>query len=415
MSLQGPIVVVTEKPVGALVQALAAAGAFPVVEAQLADAPAAIAKIKPSGVVIADIGTDDGAKVQALNRAIARSELVLPVLARVADDAAAAVPDALPVATDAPTGRIVARLSAALRLRALHATVLGRAKLLKAERNIIAELPAADALDHATVLVVGRGRSHPTLSVAVGERMGVMGALSVEFAARCLSARDLDGIVIGDGLPVRSVEAFLTVLGEDARFRDLPVGLLGPAAAPDRLPNVVRSRDPQRLIERMLPSVRMHAFEAALKRLLKSIESKGMHDVQTGLLNAEAFGQELARAIEDAGERGVALSLARFSFEQEIDRRSSFDAARLMGRLVRTTDFACRQDDGSILLVFTDTDLRHAHVAARRLASVLRHTMLRPSQGETQITPSVTLATLKPRDTLLTLLARVGPRRVAAE
>jgi len=143
MSLQGPIVVVTEKPVGALVQALAAAGAFPVVEAQLADAPAAIAKIKPSGVVIADIGTDDGAKVQALNRAIARSELVLPVLARVADDAAAAVPDALPVATDAPTGRIVARLSAALRLRALHATVLGRAKLLKAERNIIAELPAA--------------------------------------------------------------------------------------------------------------------------------------------------------------------------------------------------------------------------------------------------------------------------------
>ena len=415
MPLQGPIVVVAEKPASALIQALAAAGAFPVVEARLADAPTAIAKINPSGVVIAEAHAVDASHAEALMREIARAEPVLPVLARVADDATAIIPEALPVAADAPVERLIAQLGGTLRLRALHATVLGRAKLLKAERNIVAELPAADALDHATVLVVGRGRSHPALSVAVGERMGVMGALSIEFAARCLNARDVDGVVIGDGLPLRSVEAFLTVLAEDARFRDLPVALLGAAHAPDDLPNVVRSRDPQRLVERMLPLVRMHAFEAALKRLLKSIESKGMHDAETGLLNAEAFGQELARAIDDAGERGVALSLAHFSFEEEIDRRSSFDAARLLGRLIRNTDFACRQDDGSILVAFADTDLRYAHVAARRLASVLRHTMLRPSQDQTQITPNVTLATLKSNDTLLTLLARVGPRRVAAE
>ena len=69
---------------------------------------------------------------------------------------------------------------------------------------------------------------------------------------------------------------------------------------------------------------------------------------------------------------GVGLSLARFAFEQEIDRRCSIDAARLLSRLIRNVDFACRQDDGSILTVFADTDLRHAHVAARRLAAAER-------------------------------------------
>ena len=46
----------------------------------------------------------------------------------------------------------------------------------------MAELPAGDPLDDATVLLVGRGRHYPTLSVAVGERMGVMGALSIDTA-----------------------------------------------------------------------------------------------------------------------------------------------------------------------------------------------------------------------------------------
>ena len=139
-----------------------------------------------------------------------------------------------------------------------------------------------------------------------------------------------------------------------------------------------------------------------------------MLDPQTGLLNADAFGRELSRAIEDAGGRGVSLSLARFTFEQEIDRRASMDAARLVSRLVRDVDFACRQDDGSILFAFADTDLRSAHVVVRRLASVLKHTMLQPDRERPQIIPSVTLATLKPADTVHTLLARVAPRPVAA-
>ena len=93
--------------------------------------------------------------------------------------------------------------------------MLGRAQTLKDERNIIAELPAGDPLDDATVLLVGRGRHHATLSVAVGERMGVIGALSVDTAERCLEAREVDGIVIGDGLPASAVDAFLIdMLGE---------------------------------------------------------------------------------------------------------------------------------------------------------------------------------------------------------
>ena len=128
----------------------------------------------------------------------------------------------------------------------------------------------------------------------------------------------------------------------------------------------------------------------------------------------DAFGAALGLAIEDAAERGTRLSLARFSFEQPVDRRTSLDAARLVSRLIRDADFACRQDDGAILLAFGDTDLRDAHVVARRLASVLKHTMLRAERDRPAASPAVTLATLKSSDTPLTLLARVAPLPVAA-
>jgi GGDEF domain-containing protein len=412
MSLQGPILIVTPTPAGELAQALANAGAFPVIETPWSEAATALAEIKPAAIVAAEPAPHDIEAAAALVRKAAKAAPFVPLIARVPAESASAIPDAIAIGEDASTERLAARLSGMLRLRSLHAAVLGRARTLKAERNIIAELPDGDPLEHATVLLAGRGRHHATLSVAVGERMGVMGALSIDAAARCLTARDLDGIVIGDGLPLHSIDAFLTVLSEDSRFRDLPVAVLGNTADVQGLPNFISARDPQVLIERAVPLVRLRAFETALKRLMKSIECKGMLDPQTGLLNANAFGRELERAIEDAGARGVALSLARFSFENEIDRRTSLDAARLVARLVRNVDFACRQDDGAILFVFADTDLRSAHVAARRLASVLKHTMLRPERGP--VSAAVTLATLKPADTMLTLMARVAPRPVAA-
>ena len=413
MSLQGPILVVAEKPAAGLVQAFTAAGAFPVVEARWRDAPDAVASIKPSAVVLAEPDAPDQAAADALEEQIAASEAYVPVVARTREDGTIAFPNALPVAESAQAEFVVARLASALRLRALHATVLGRARTLRSERDIVAELPPGDPIEDATVLVVGRGRQHPTLSVAVGERMGVVGAMSVDLAARCLNARDFDGIVIGDGLSPRMVVALLVVLGEDARFRELPVAMLGPEERVDELPNMVHARDPQVLIERLVPMVRQRAFETRLKRLLKSIDSKGMLDPRTGLLSPDAFGRDLARAIDDANAHGAGFSIARFSFDGAVDLRTSMDAARLVGRLLRSADFACRQDDGSIVAVFADTDLRAAHVVARRLASVIKHTLMQPERASAQA--NVTLAALKPGDTPITLLARIAARTVAAE
>jgi hypothetical protein len=418
MSLQGPIVVVAEVPSASLVQALAAAGAFPVIEAAWNEVCDAVSSINPAAIVLAEADAPDTTVARALEEKIAEGESYLPVVARVRDGAACVIADALPVSETAPAGQIVARLNAAARLRALHATVLGRARDLQTERNIIAEFPTNDPVEDATVLLVGRGRNYPGLSVAIGECMGVVGAMSVDLAARCLDARDFDGIVIGDGFSPKLTCALLAVIGQDSRFRDLPVAILGPEEHVEELPNLVHARDPADLIERLLPLVRQHAMEARLRRMLRSIDSKGMLDPRTGLLNADAFGRELARVIEETGERGAPLSVARFTFNGRIDLRTSFDTARLIGRLIRPADFACRQDDGSIVAVFGNTDLRGSHVVARRLASVIRHTLFGPGPGRQPAGASeahVTLATLKPGDTPLTLMARIAAPAVAAE
>jgi GGDEF domain-containing protein len=262
--------------------------------------------------------------------------------------------------------------------------------------------------------VLGRGRSYPTLSVAVGQRVGVIGALSIEAAGRYLAAREINGVVIGDGFSPKIIDAFLVVLSEDSRFRDLPLAALGDGYCPAEMPNVLRERDAVRLVERALPLVRLHAFNARLERILKSLDASGMLDPETGLLREDAFTDELARVIDAASDQGHGLSIARFSFDEALDRRTSFAAARVVARLMRKVDFGCRQDDGSILAVFTGTDLRAAHVVARRLASLLKEAMLDGARDRPP-GPNITLATLKPSDTALTLLARVTPRTVAAE
>lgn len=415
MSLQGPIVVVAEKPAKHLVQALTAAGAFPVVETKWADAPGAVTSIKPSAVVLTETAAPGDKVLRALAERIGVHEPYLPIVACAAADALPALPHALPVDEEAPPETLIARLASALRTRSLHATVLGRAHTLRRERNIIAEFPAGDPIEDATVLVVGRGRMHPVLSVSVGERMGVIGAMSVELAARCLGAREFDGVVIGDGLSPKMIVVLLDVLGKDSRFRELPIALLGPEERIDELPNLVHARDPHLLVERLVPLVRQRAFEARLKRLLAAIDSKGMLDPRTGLLCVDAFGHDLTQAIDHANERGTALSVARFSFDETVDLRTSLNAARLVAHLKRAADFACRQDDGSIVAAFAGADLRSAHVVARRLASVIKHTLLEPSRPASAAQTDVTLATLKPGDTPITLMARVAPKTVAAE
>jgi hypothetical protein len=182
--------------------------------------------------------------------------------------------------------RLVARLRAALRVRSLHATVMRR--LVPATSMALSHIdPARDA----TVLLIGRGGAYPTLSVALGERTGVVGALSIEAAAKHLNVRDIDGIVLGEGFSPRVIDAFLTVLTEDARFRNLPVVVAAGDLAPSyELPNLeFVSDDATQVVATALPLIRQHAFEAHLSRTLKAIDADGLIDARTGLLTPQAF------------------------------------------------------------------------------------------------------------------------------
>jgi hypothetical protein len=416
MALQGPFVVVADNQVPDVVDALRRAGAFPIIETSWADAAAAMASVEPEAVILAETCADRERGedfVRALDARLAAAiGAFTPVIARMRDDAAPPLADAFAVSASMSPARIVRRLSAALRIRTLHGTVLRRMELLSSHGEAVPALPDSDPLEEATVLVAGRGRSYPQLSVAVGERVGLVGALSVESAARALNARDIDGVVIGEGFGPRVVEALLTVIAEDVRFRDLPVAVLGAHCGVveeffPQLPNLDWvTEGPDRLVARFLPFVRLRAFGQRLKRMLKSLDAKGMVDPNTGLLAHAAFWRDLNRAVDDAEKRGVALSIARFSFERG-DRRTSLDAARLLGRLMRQVDFACREADDSIFAVFTETDLRAAHVIARRIAAVLKHTMIAPDLKKSGIETAVTLATLKPADNVESLIARV--------
>ena len=157
-----------------------------------------------------------------LRRLQRKSPNIKPYVPLVVIDPQLSLPEnALPFAlTDGGFERLNCRLRAALRVRSLHATVLRRVADDPATQI---KLSDTDPIEEATVLLIGRGAAYPALSVALGERMGVVGALSIEAAAKHLNARDFDGIVLAEGFSPRVVDAFLTVLAEDVRFRNLPV------------------------------------------------------------------------------------------------------------------------------------------------------------------------------------------------
>jgi GGDEF domain-containing protein len=419
MALLGPVVVVAEIPATDFIDVLAKAGAFPIAQTRWADVPAAIGETQPVALAIADRQTIPSSRqVDAAIECIeTRGGPVMPVIALVDSSSTPAIPGALPIAIDDSAERVIARLHSALRIRTLHAAVLRRSLAAGAKKPVAAFVPP-DLLEESTVLCVARGGSYPALSLPIARRASLIGALSIDTAARYLNARDVDGVVIGDGLGPGVVEALLILLADNPRFRDLPVGVLNNAAADDeRLPNLVHvDADPARLVERILPFVRLHAFESQLARALKALESEGAIDPDTGLFAAQAFWRNLERAVRESEKTNSALSVARFTFEGLADRRAHVDAARLFSRLVRNTDFACREQDGSILAAFTKTDLRSAHLLARRIGGVLRQTMLSPGGDRLAIKPTITLAALKPRDDLGTLVARLGGHtKVAAE
>jgi GGDEF domain-containing protein len=412
MALSGPVLVVADEA-NDVCEALTRGGNLPMREVAPASAVTAIAKTKPSAVVLAgcpeDIANAVAAKVVKLDGPL------VPMLALV-DDSAPAFANALPIPADMVATRLVPRLRAALRVRALHATVLRRSQEL-AERLDTPDLPETDPLEDATVLVAGRGRNYPALTVAVGERMGLIGALSIETARSYLGARDIDGVVIGDGFNRSMVEDFVDELAADPRWRDLPVIVPRDAARdldPERMPNVDQvSGDPQSVATHILPFARLHAFGSRLKRVTASLDQKGAVAAETGLLTRAAFIGELERAAT-AASRGAGLSLARLTFDCFANRRASMDAARITSRLLRASDIACRDEDGTILIAVPETDLVTAHVVARRIASVLKHTTLAVGAERTRLGPSVALAAFRARDTVDSLVARTIDQRMVA-
>jgi GGDEF domain-containing protein len=417
MALSGPIIVVADE-LSAVRDALAQGGNLPVRHASADQAPAAITSAKPSAVVLA-LETPDPAHVIAQGVADAVDGCggsIIPILAVVTEDAPA-YPLALPVAASDVSARLVPRLRAALRVRALHASVLRRIESLSDAADV-PDTVDYDPIEDATVLVAGRGRSYPALTVAIGERMGLIGALSIETARSYLGAREVDGVVIGDGFNRAVVEDFVEEIGADPRWRDLPV-IVPPSARnldPERMPNAdAVGGDAQAVAAHILPFARMHAFAARLKRLASSLDQKGSLAPETGLMTHHAFMRELHRVAATAEGRGAGLSLARLSFDSGLTRRANLDAARITGRLLRASDIACRDEDGSILIAFTETDLVTAHVVARRIASVLKHTTLSLGAERTRLGPTVALAAFRQRDTVETLVARTVERMVAAE
>jgi hypothetical protein len=413
MALSGPVLVVADEA-NEVCEALTRGGNLPMREAAPADAVTAIGKTKPSAVVLAGCPPEFARPVAAK---LARLDgPLVPMLAIAQDSDAPAFANALPIpAEDVPT-RLVPRLRAALRVRALHATVLRRAEEL-AGRGDAPEFPQHDPLEDATVLVAGRGRGYPALTVAVGERMGLIGALSIETARSYLGARDIDGVVIGDGFNRSVVEEFIEELCADPRWRDLPVIVPRDSVRdldPERMPNVdCVSGDPQAVAAHMLPFARLHAFAARLKRMMASLDQKGVLAPDTGLLTSRAFMGELERAAASAANRGAGLSLARLTFDTLANRRASLDAARITGRLLRASDIACCDEDGTILIAFMETDLVTAHVVARRIASVLKHTTLAVGAERTRLGPTVALAAFRARDTVESLVARTIDHRAA--
>ena len=401
MSQQGPIIVVSTAERRSLAAALGNARIFPVIDVSWTSASQAVEQLQPAAVLVAMSKTGEPG-FEPLAKQVAARQPYLPLI--VIDPRMALPETAIPFSQIGGNfDRLTARLHAALRVRTLHATVMRRLDDDPAKPKLRAD---ADPVRDATVLLIGRDAAYPALSVLLGERMGLVGALSIEAAARHLNARDIDGIILGEGFSRRVMDAFLTVLAEDARFRNLPVVVTANGLTPAYdLPNLeFITGAPDYIAANALPMIRQHALEAHLSRTLRSIDADGLLDARSGLLTAAAFHRDLATAVYQTLARGGGLSVARFAFDPGHER-ARIDGARILSRLIRQMDFGAVQDDGSVIVAFAETDLRTAHMIARRLASVMRHTS--HGKRDARSEPVVTLATMQPSDSAKSLLARL--------
>ena len=401
MFQQGPVIVVSAAGRPSFASALDEAGIFPVVDATWSDASQAVVQTEPAAVLVAM----SDAYVPEFGRLATQIAAAKPYLPLIAVDPHGLLPEnVIPFSLrDGNFDRLMARLRAALRVRTLHSALMRR---LDNDPDAPTTLSEIDPIRDATALLIGRAAAYASLSVSFGEQMSVVGALSIEAAAKHLNSRDIDGIVFGEGFSARVVNAFLTVLAEDARFRGLPVFLTTDELAPAYdLPNLeIIIGEPAFVANNAVPLIRQRSLEAHLSRTLRAIDAGGLLDSRTGLLTPVAFSRDFATAVDQTRSRGGGLSVARFAFDPT-HPRAQIDGARIIGRLMRQMDFASAQDDGSVIVAFAETDLRTAHSVARRLSSVIRHTSY--GKRDVRSEPAVTVATMMPSDSRTSLLARL--------
>ena len=110
MALQGPFVVVADSPAPDVVEALRAAGAFPIIETNWPDAVAAIASVEPEAVVLAE-PCADRERADEYARALTKrlntaGGAFTPVIARMHEDGPTPVPQALAISASVPAARI---------------------------------------------------------------------------------------------------------------------------------------------------------------------------------------------------------------------------------------------------------------------------------------------------------------------
>jgi len=282
MSQQGPILVVSSDAWPSFVTALDEAKMFPVIQTGWADAARAITQVQPTAVLAAMSGAVE-ARFAALAEQIAARKPYLPLIA--VEPKSALPENAVPFTQGQSQGqgqgnvdRLVVRLRAALRIRALHSAVLRRLEDEDDGANQIARPRSRPRRDRTAA------RTWCRLPRVVRRALASAWASSARSASRprpTTSTRcDLDGIVLGEGFTARVVHAFLTVLAEDARFRNVPVVLTSAELAPTYdLPNLeIILGDPAHVACNALPLIRQHAFEAQLSRMLRTIEAGGLLD-----------------------------------------------------------------------------------------------------------------------------------------
>src|SRR5437764_5483426 len=195
MSQQGPIIVVSAVEPPPFASALQDAELLPVVPCRWANASRSLAQLAPAAVVVAASATAE-IGLEALARQVAANRLYLPLI--VVDPTTSLPDNAIPCTqSGGKFDRLTARLRSALRVRPLHSTVMRR---VGGGAAALATFDDADPARDPTVLLIGRGAAYPSLSVSLGERMGVVGRRRVSAGAHNLTTRGVRWMLVVAGV-----------------------------------------------------------------------------------------------------------------------------------------------------------------------------------------------------------------------